>query len=244
MEKVKLYQKSIEIEFDPEKHIYRLNGEKLISVTAITSQIDKSRALIPWAIKLMRLFITEAWDVTKKITEEEKLQIIEDGAKQHRIRKQEAADTGTQAHEWAESWIKGEEPEIPDDERVRNCVISFLKWVKDSGIKLKTSERIVYSKKHNYVGILDADGKIKKDNIIVDFKSSNGIYPEMFFQVSGYWKAAEEESKVEYQRGYIVQFGKDSGEFNVKEISREENEKNFKAFLGALAIKRRLDEIK
>jgi hypothetical protein len=251
METIKLYKNTIAIEFDEDRHIFKRNGEYVISVTGATGMIDKSQALIGWAIKLMKNFLIEKWDPTKKISEDEKIGLICEAANQHCIAKERARNVGEQAHSWVEEWIKGKNPAIPDDEKVRNCVISFLKWVKDSKIKFISSERKIYSKKYNYAGILDADGKINKKNVIIDFKSSNknkynktGIYNESRYQLAGYWQAVEEESKKKYDRGYIVQFGKDSGEFMAVEIPREEYLKDIKAFLGALAIKSREKQLK
>jgi hypothetical protein len=243
MQTIKLYKNTVEIEFDEERHIFKRNGETLISVTAATSQIDKSQALVPWAINLMRDFLIAKWDPKKKISEEEKMRLIMEASQQHRMVKEREATIGDLAHDWASQWIKGKKPEIPEEDRLRNCVISFLNWVKESKIKFEMTEKVVYSKRYNYAGILDAAGKIDGERVILDFKATNAIYSEMRYQLAGYWQALEEETKKQYKRGYIVKFGKDTGEFQVLEIPRGEYKKDLKAFLGALAIKRREKEI-
>ena len=51
--KIKPY-KNITIEFDKEKHRFSMDGRPIISVTSITSIVDKSSALISWAVRLYR----------------------------------------------------------------------------------------------------------------------------------------------------------------------------------------------
>jgi len=243
MQTTKLYKGKIEIDFDENRHIFYKNAKSITSVTAVTGIVDKSRPLIFWAVKLAKEFLINNWDVQKKITELEKLALLDEAARQHTIRKEAAATIGDLIHQWASDHILKEKPEIPDDEQVRNGVIAFLSWVKKSKIKFDSSERVVYSKKYNFAGILDATGKIDGKPVIIDFKSSKGIYNEMRYQLAAYWFADQEESGKKYDRGYIVQFGKESGEFNALEISRQEYQKDFRAFLGALLVKTREKEL-
>jgi hypothetical protein len=237
----KLYNGKVVIDFDSEKHIFwDKNSKRITGVTSVTSVIDKSRPLIFWAIGLMRDNLLQLKEKGLSISAD---QILE-ASKLHQVRKEEAADIGTKIHDWVEQWIKGKKPGAPEDPQVMNGINAFLKWVKETKIKLKCSETIVYSKKHDFVGIMDAEGEMDGADVIVDFKSSNAIYPEMLLQLSGYWLAREEEVGKKYTKGYIARFGKDTGDFDVIEILRKEHDKNIRAFLGALEIKKRLDQLK
>jgi len=231
---IKLYNGKISIWFDEEKHIFTdKDGDRILGVTSITNIIDKSPVLIPWAIKMMGNYLV--YYAGQPITRE----LIDEAKREWRKVKEEAADIGSLIHEFAAQWITlKKKPEIPEDEQVRNGAIAFMKWVKDTGVEFDNSEKIIYSKKHNFAGILDADGHINKEHCIIDFKSSSGIYPEMYLQLTGYWLAREEETKIKYNKGYIVQFGKIDGEFHVVEITREEYKKNKEAFLAALTLKK------
>jgi len=246
----KLYDGKVEIAFYEKSHMYKLNGEKkrLISVTACTGIIDKSAPLMHWAVKLTKEYLFECLDQRLKITEE----VIETASSQHRIKKEKAATIGSIVHEFAEQYINKEKPEIPekiegmrkdDMEKIRNGIIAFLKWVKDHKIKFVASEKLVYSKKHDYVGLMDVVYKEKGKLVAGDFKTSkSGHYPEYKFQLSAYRGADEEESKVKYDRSVILHFDKENGEFEA--IECEEHEKDYKAFLSCLAIKKRLKELK
>jgi hypothetical protein len=245
---VKLYDGTIELCFDEGKHRFTVNGNSVFpSVTAATGVIDKSRPLIYWAVGLAKDFLMGNLQVLIDDTKGDKIAaIIEEAVKQHSIKKQEAADVGTQVHDWVERFIKAksknEWPEIPKDPQVFNGVTAFLKWVDEYEVKFISSEKLVYSKKYKYAGIMDAEAVIKRKTCVIDFKTSKAIYPEMRFQVAAYQAAAEEESGKEYSGNkWLARFDKQTGEFEAHEFA--EQDKDFKAFLAALDLKRRLKEL-
>jgi hypothetical protein len=90
---------------------------------------------------------------------------------------------------------------------------------------------------------MDAEGKMGKDDVIIDFKSSKALYSEYRYQLAAYWLAREEETKKKFEGGWIIKFGKDDGEFEATYIPRKEYEKDKEAFLAALTIKRRENEL-
>ena len=239
MKEVLLYNKTIKILFDENRHMY-FNDKKehLMSVTTATGVVDKSGPLMGWAVKMAKNYLIDNWKVGEKITESEKIAMIEEAGKQHRIFKKKAADIGTQIHEWAENWIKGRNPEMPKEEKVVNGITAFLKFNQENKVKWKDSEKLVYSKKHNYCGILDAVGIIDKELVLIDFKSSNGIYPEMLIQVAGYQLAYEEETGKQFDKSMILQFHKETGEFYSQILNNKEERQ--KAFLACLALKQYL----
>jgi hypothetical protein len=242
LKEIALYNNKVKISFDEDKHIfYDEKGKVLLSVTGATGVVDKSGALMGWAVKMALNFLRDKWlgkTETPVITEEDFIE----ASRQHRIKKQEAADIGTLIHEWVSLKITGKNPEMPKDDKVVNGITAFLKFQKEHNLNWIESERYVYSKKHGYAGILDAiaeeDGKLT----LVDFKSSNGIYDDMFFQVAGYQIAYEEETEKKIERKLILRFGKEDGEFEVKELDNSNKDK--KAFLACLELKRRLNELK
>ena len=240
----KLYKGSVEIEFYEAKHWYKHKGERqtIISVTGAVGMVDKSRPLIIWATRLASDFLKEVLNTGGGISEE----VIDLACKQHQIKKEEAASKGTEVHKWAEEYISGKNPELPKDEKVLNGVTAFLSWVKENNIKFKESERMVYSKKHDYVGTLDAVAVIHGKTSLIDFKTSNGVYSTMHYQVAAYQMAYEEETGKELSGPrYIIRFDKDTGDFHV--VNLDEDEKNYKkdcaAFLAALTLKRREKEL-
>lgn len=245
----KLYKGEIIIDFYEQhgryKHVYinRNTEEWPVSVTGATGIVNKP-ALIFWAVKLARTYLIEKLENGEVVNVDD---VIE-ACKQHQIRKEKGADKGTQVHDWAEKYINfklgklKEKPEQPKDEQVLNGVLAFLKWEKEHNVKFLASEQLIYSKKFDYVGILDCKAKVDGKVRVVDFKTSSGIYNEMIYQVSAYQMADAEETGKKYDACPIIaRFDKDTAEFEIKELP--EYQKDFKAFLGALAIKKREKEL-
>src|SRR3990167_8700086 len=199
----KLYKGEVELEFDEARHIFKVQGKYVLSVTAATSVVDKSRPLIYWAVGLTQSYLMEN---LKKMIDDTKgdkiVALIEEAAKQHQVKKQEAADIGTQVHDWIEKFIKAENkkdiPKIPKEAPIYNGISAFLKWVDEYDVKFLSSEKQVYSRKHHYAGIMDAEAVIRGKKCVVDFKTSKGIYPEFRFQVAAYQAAVEEETGKAY----------------------------------------------
>ena len=237
----KLYNGKIEIGFWENRHRYSLKESSgawskkfIISVTGATSMVDKSRVLMAWQEKLTREYL-EGF-IGKKLTED----IVKDSTSLHRKRKDEAADSGTQVHDWVETYIKAKLarkplPEMPKDEKILNGAIAFVDWVKDNKVKFLASEKMVYSKKYKYVGLLDIKAEVNGELTLCDIKTSKGIYPEMYMQVSAYRQADEEESGDKYDNMMILKLDKNTGDFEAHPFN--EYKKHFEAFKNCLGLK-------
>ena len=242
-----LYDGTIKLEFNESRHFFSVNGKNVISVTGVTGVIDKSRPLIYWAVGLSKDYLlSNLKDMIADDKGDRIVTLIEEASKQHAQVKKAAADIGTQAHDWIERFIKAKTkkdyPELPKDPQVYNGVSAFLKWVDEYDVKFLSSEKQVYSKKYQYAGIMDAEAVIKHKRCVVDFKTGKALYPEMRFQVAAYQAAVEEESGVEYPGNkWLARFDKNTAEFEAREFA--EHDLDFKAFLAALTLKRRLKEI-
>lgn len=245
-----LYNNTVEIVFYPNSHQYKRNGKNITSVTSALGMVDKSQALIKWAIGLAENYLLDHLETGNRVDRH----AISEACQQHSIRKQEAADIGTLIHDWAEQYALGKNPKLPEDEKVLNGVLAFLKWVDENQIKFLETERIIYSIKHNYVGIMDLvfTSGIENHAIIHvgDYKSSNGIYNTMLYQVAAYQEAFSEEfPDKKLGNAFILRFAKEdkndqlAGDFEIREIKAEDHPKNFAAFLASLTLKERDKEL-
>lgn len=246
---IKLYGGKVEIEYWPETHRYKVNGESVISVTAATGIVDKSRPLIFWALgltdKYLRSFLAERPDLVDKA---ELLLELNVALKQHQIVKEEAASNGKLVHAWAEAFALAKRdgasaPAIGDDlpDAVVAGINGFLDWVNSHKVTFLETEQIIYSRTHNYVGLVDAVAKVDGKKMLVDYKTSKGIYNEMRYQVSAYRNAWEEERENELDGSVILRFDKETGAFETFPL--EDHQADFTAFLGCLTIKRREKEL-
>ncbi len=254
----KFYGGKETIIFDNEKkrHAYfDSKGNRLISVTGATSIIDKSGALMGWTAKMIGLFLEENWERNRAYTQTEISTLIVRAKSEYRKVQKEAQDIGTDIHAWIEDWIAGKKPDMPSDERVVNGITGFLKFQEEHKYKWIESEKMVYSRKHNYVGFFDAMARKGSKRILVDFKSTNEkidpktgevievpVYSESAFQTAGYQLAEEEETKKKIDYRMVIAFGKRTGAFGFKEF--KDNDQDKEVFLNCLAIRRRLNELK
>lgn len=244
----KLYDGEVNITFYPDSHRYKLEGDKkyLTSVTTITGIIDKSRVLINWAVGLTGTYLKQYFEkVGGSYTKEELLPIIDEACLNYKEVQQQALDIGSIAHEFAENFAnaqieknKFELPENLDDAQILNAINGFLNWVEDNNVKFLETERLVYSKKHGYVGIFDAVAEIKSKKYIIEYKSSKALYPEYWLQASAYYKAYEEETKETIDGIILLKFGKEDGEFEDKKEEEVPKINNyFETFLACQKVK-------
>ena len=72
MKTIKLYKNTVTILFDKERHrFFHPDGKSIKGVTSYTGVLDKP-ALIPWATKMMGLYLYQNWDIGKVKTDADK----------------------------------------------------------------------------------------------------------------------------------------------------------------------------
>lgn len=228
-----LYKWAITLDFYPDSHQYRINGDRIPSVTGICGIVDKSNQLIMWAVKLYKEYLLQHETITTSI--------VEEWSKRRREVSKEATDIGTIVHDYCEWFACGVDMPMPDIPQALNGIQWFLSRYREHNIKFLHTERLIYSKKHNYCGKFDAlierDGK----KCLVDFKTSKGFYPlEMGMQLAAYRAAYEEEMGEAIDAQYILRFDKETGNFEIHACP--DHDKDFEAFLAALILTKRKKE--
>lgn len=161
--------------------------------------------------------------------------VIKEAQKQPDRIKDSAADVGTRAHAAFNDIAMGKEPTLTPD--IERPVAEYRKWRERSGIRFIAGETKVASLLYGYAGSLDEVGHDGERFVIVDYKTSKGIYDEYALQVAAYWQAFHETYGIKATRGVIVRFGKD-GSFETKEI--KDLTDSFTAFLHAFNLKQSL----
>jgi len=249
---IDLYKGQIKVVFYPNSHRYKILGERkyLISVTGCTGIIDKSRPLMIWATRLagdhMKNFVrlSPKKDIPRELVESE----IDIAVNAYKAKQEEALSIGTEVHEWVSKYIlfrlmKGKTPSIPKKKAVQAGITAFLKWFNGSEVIFYESERLVYSRRHGFVGMADAVAMVNGDLTVLEFKTSKDIYTEHFLQAEAYRMAYEEEMGTKIPiKSMILHFNKESGGFAAVHCRDTENESAGKAFLAAFALKGWLKE--
>lgn len=258
-------------DFAGKKHEYRVNGKVVDGVTTILGILNKPM-LIGWAakeaVKDIGYYERDSWDdkikryVPAPLEEQEKglqrcisiheriktMDIDEYWLALHNAKgasnrkKTEAADIGTLVHTFVEDYIKGKNPSVPDLPKVREGAEAFMKWVNANDIKFTLSEKKVWSKKYKVAGTLDWAGYVNGVPTMGDTKTSNFFNPEMFWQVSAYQHARQEEYPEEqYEQQMIVRVGKDG---TLEVFTSRDYKKNIKAFAACQTVFDRQRETK
>ena len=209
--------------------IVNLGGGKPDEVESIATSIagfikdakKKAGSGKPWAGELSWL-LNQKFVLKKKTAKLDHTvlaAIVEAAAQAPDQVKTAAADLGTRAHAYFDKVVKGEEikiDEVPED--IRMPVNSFLTWLKESGIQMVMGDTRVASLKDKFGGSLDALGWKDGKYILLDWKTSNGIYAEYALQVAAYAQAFEETFGVRIGEAHIVRFGKTTPDFEHKEL--------------------------
>lgn len=228
MQEIKLYNGEETIIYNDETHSYwRLDKEnptkkgeprkvRLPGVTTILGVLNKP-ALLNWAVGVTVEYLRQHLD---KIEEDPNLLLQEAKEESERI-KQEAADIGSEIHEWIEQHIQGLSPEIPADENVKRGVISFLDWESQNKVKYLETEKVVYSRQYGYVGRLDILAEVNGGIYLVDIKTGNAIWPEHALQTAAYLKADMEERGTKYDGRIILRISKETEEEYVERMKEK-----------------------
>lgn len=252
--KVSLYNGEEEIIFYPKSHRYKnaKTGDWLKSVTAVTGIIDKP-GLMYWSVRCMKEYLLE-WvkkndtNFIARVTIKDQ---IEKASKEWVKVRDEAADFGSEVHDWVESFIKSKldktnPPELPSDSKkeVKKGVLAFLRWYNDNKVEFLQTEKFVYSREYQYVGTCDCVAIVNGDLCILDWKTSNSLQTAHVYQTVGYGIAYEEETGKKLKGLHVVHFDKQTGNFGVFTISKQIYEKQKETFLACLIILRAEQEMK
>lgn len=175
--------------------------------------------------KSAKITLTEKW-----ISE-----VIAESKKKHEKIKDEAAGVGTKCHEYFDKFIRGEElPDVTNE--IWPAIKAFRVWFESSNLSLVAGDTDVASLAYEYGGALDAIAVDEHgDFVLVDFKTSKGVYSEYGLQVAAYANALEETYGIQCRRAVILRFSKtEPAEFEVKEVLNIKQ--SFQAFLLAKSL--------
>lgn len=264
----KLYKGEIEVKFSEGNHRYYINGNPAPqSVSKIIGVLGKGEGLINWMINQA---VTEQSEriigALKAGTAIDDIFIagLRQIAKQKSEKvRDEAADEGTAVHKLLEQWLmegmaKGEAGifivtkesidrlhEILRDkpEALHMSIKQFGNWCISKNAAFTASEKIVYSKRYEYPGMIDCilmtgwgTKKVKKH--VGDFKVRGGIYEETRLQLAAYQQADQEETGVKYDSRLVFRYGRKDGQFtgDFEALEYDKFKVDFKAFENCLNI--------
>jgi ATP-dependent exoDNAse (exonuclease V) beta subunit len=204
---------------------YAVDGERLPSVTSILGAVWPKPALYGWYAKRGRESLAEylAPRVGETLTAEMLAEAVAEAKTRPQAEADEAADLGSQAHDLISRELTNEPVSVPAS--LKMVMGAFRAWQNEERLVLVDAEVAVYHKgdprSQPYAGTIDAlfrraDGSL----LLVDWKTSNGTYPDHLVQAEGYrqaliWLMAEFDQRIDAQ---VVRLGKSEPTFEVTEV--------------------------
>ena len=264
------YNGTVKLRFDKSCWTYflvRSDGslESQDGVTKTVQIIDKSPALMPWAVKKamakLKRLLSER---NLAIDDEEELdELIASAKKADREELEAAGEIGHTAHDWIEQYIKTilydrierrREllAKMPSDARAANACIASLDWMHEHNVRWISTERKIFSLKYGYAGTMDGLARVDsckdpnccpnhfKDRLtLIDWKTSNGLWVEYLFQTAAYQQAIQEESGEMIEDRWVIRLGKEDAKFEPWHLEGKDLfEQDFQGFLQALLLLR------
>jgi len=220
----RLYKGEVLVKFYPNSHAYYVNGQRKTGVTSYLGIIDKSRQLVIWATELYRDYLLDC--LSLGITEDD----IYEGSVLHEKHKKDAAVIGDEVHTWIEQYIKDEHPDMPERKEAQIGVTAFLDWVDRNHVQFLSSERVVYSRHHDYVGKMDIEALVNGELCLIDIKTSNGLYNTYGLQTAAYVKADEEESGRKYHGRWLIRLAKETEDEYYDRMDRKNRNRERKGY--------------
>ena len=199
----RLFDVANRIEFGkigPRQEGYLLEGQGWPRCTSVMSMDgNKAGALMEWAkreiAQKMHDMLIEMLHSGKKISDTDAAWLVEQALKEPERQKDEAADSGTKAHDNIENWLNCKE-HYEDDRLTRFKDI----WVKEGMEIVCTELPVVYCEDGlGFGGRLDILAYDNGDFYIDDNKTSKSVHQGYALQLSAYKAAVEQMSKGEIQ---------------------------------------------
>lgn len=207
---------------------YTVNDIEAPSVTTILGILDKSDALLGWAVKCCTQFIREHKGNRDQYPTLDAL--LEAAQRNWRDVRDTAADTGTQIHEAISNYIEhGHDIFGTVPEHIANGFLAFLEWEKANKVTWLKSELTVYHHELHYAGTLDAVAVVDGKTYVVDFKSSGGFYDTFGPQIAAYRAAYMAETGEEIHGCGILRLDKKTGIPEWKDYTKRQN-RDFNSF--------------
>lgn len=181
-----------ELTFDEEKHIYKLDGKRLTSVTTILNGGVPKQFLVPWAAKRAA---EHAWELRDMEDRDRFVALAKSAPDQERDK---AAVRGTTIHKYAEDILNGLPVDVPEE--LYPYVDGYVRFLDRFHVSPLMTERTVLlsgatldpgakKKVPGSGGRFDAVGHIPTvcdGPVLWDVKTSNGIYRETKLQTAAY----------------------------------------------------------
>jgi hypothetical protein len=170
-------ENTFELTFEPIKHVYKLNGKRLTSVTTVLGAGIAKPQLVDWAARTAAQFAVDNPGAP-----------YETIAKAHKELRDTAAIRGTAVHNLAEDLIHGRTIEVPEE--LAPYIDGYLTFLDTFQVTPLLTEKTILLRDLGVAGRFDLIGTSPHLNngqpFIADIKTSSGVYRETAAQMAAY----------------------------------------------------------
>lgn len=149
------------------------------SVTWITQSYPKGVAYFKW-------LADKGWDEAEAI----KTAAGDKGSKVHLAIEAVLRGDGVRIDSKFLNKNTGQEEELTLEEC--DAILSFVRWYQETKPEVITSEKTIFSTVHGYAGTIDFIAKIGEEYWVIDFKTSQQVWPSHELQLAAYREALKE----------------------------------------------------
>ncbi len=132
------------------------DGERWIAVPSVTEVTDRlNKRLHEWAVRQVVEYLKGELQPGLVLSPEEVERILQEAGTAHHRAARRAAGRGASLHSWAEAYLKGLKPPLPEEEPLRGMCLSLKAWWEGNGGEPLRSEEAVFHPEHLYAGRAD-----------------------------------------------------------------------------------------
>ena len=162
-------------------YVHPDTGESVPGVTSILNQLPKP-FLQYWSAKVVAEYAVDNVESWRSLDYKAAVDLLKGAPRRYTSGR---ADIGTEAHDAFEKIGNGDDPG-PIRIEVQPYVDQFSKFLDDFQPEFIGQELTVWSEKHRYAGSTDAFLRIQGEPVVVDWKTTKSIYPEVGLQLAAY----------------------------------------------------------
>jgi len=173
-------------------HSYRLDGKEVQGVTTLLNAGYPKPMLVNWAARTVAEYVADNPDFIRDLWSKGREETVDYLKSAHNRNRNRAAAKGTDVHAIAEQLIHGQEVEIP--EHLAGYVNGYVQFIDTWQLEPVVTEKPCASREWWYAGTFDAvadfgAGQLKGKRLLLDWKTSKGVYGETAMQLAAYQHA-------------------------------------------------------
>lgn len=166
-------------------HTYRLDGERMPSVTTILKDGLPAPALVSWAARATAGAAVDEWQALAELPVSQRLRRLERAAFEHRDR---AALRGTQIHDLGEALAHGRPVDVPEEHAA--TVEGYARFLDAWDVQPTDTETALCHPEHGWAGTCDLRAGLRDgQDWLLDLKTGKGTYDSHALQVTAYANA-------------------------------------------------------